>query len=382
MNTKKLIQEIFSQPTAPFREGWVLQKIKLILVEHKIPYFEDDFGNIVCGAKNKEQAKKAKIAFLAHTDHPGFHVTKQNGLNVEALWLGGAPFKTMKGSKVKIYDPTRPEFSTSAKITWISKTLSHHEGIPMKLRLTKPASLNTLCFGAFDFPGVRFNGDRIITRAADDLAGVVIGISAIMDLKKKGRAIAVFTRAEEVGFIGCLALLKQNILSQNMAMISLEASRTLDGALIGHGPVLRLGDRTTLFHTDLSNQMWQVALSLKAKMKNKFHFQRRIMDGGSCEATALGVYGFVTSGLSVPLGNYHNQGPKGPGPEMVSLRDIENARVFCTTLANDYSGSTLWTKKFKIRLEKELKILKPGLSKPKLQVFEKTKSNTASENSK
>jgi endoglucanase len=32
------------------------------------------------------------------------------------------------------------------------------------------------------------------------------------------------------------------------------------------------------------------------------------MVGGACEATAFGVYGYIATGLCLPLGNYHNMG--------------------------------------------------------------------------
>ena len=42
------------------------------------------------------------------------------------------------------------------------------------------------------------------------------------------------------------------------------------------------------------------------------------MDGGTCEATTATVYGYPCVGISVPLGNYHNQcfegGPDSRGP--------------------------------------------------------------------
>jgi putative aminopeptidase FrvX len=371
VKTKNLVQEIFSQPTAPFREGWVLQKIIQILENAKVPFFEDDFGNIIAGCKNAAQAKKAKMAFMAHTDHPGFHVNSQKGRSVEAVWFGGAPFKTMKGAKVRIHNPMAPGQSTTGRISFVSQVISRHEGIQIRIRLDKNAEVNNACFGAFDFPGVKFKGDRVITRAADDLAGVVIALGTVIDTKHRGRAIAVLTRAEEVGFIGCLAILEKKILNPKTAIVSLEASKTLDGAFIGEGPVLRLGDRTTLFHTDLSNQMWGIAQAMAKEKGSKFVFQRRIMDGGSCEATALGIYGFVTSGMSVPLGNYHNQGPHGPGPEMVSLKDIERARAFCTRLVEQYGSSGQWTRKYQSALEKELKHLKPKLRRPTLDIFER-----------
>jgi hypothetical protein len=69
--------------------------------------------------------------------------------------------------------------------------------------------------------------------------------------------------------------------------------------------------------------------------------QRRIMDGGTCEATAATAYGLPAIGISVPLGNYHNEGfeggpdcraPRGPAPEFVHLDDIEGMLMLCRAL--------------------------------------------------
>jgi endoglucanase len=69
--------------------------------------------------------------------------------------------------------------------------------------------------------------------------------------------------------------------------------------------------------------------------------QRRVMDGGACEATAAITYGLPAIGLSVPLGNYHNEGfeggpgcraPRGPAPEFVHLDDVEGLLKLCRAL--------------------------------------------------
>ena len=53
-----------------------------------------------------------------------------------------------------------------------------------------------------------------------------------------------------------------------------------------------------------------------AKASSRFKYQRRVMDGGTCEATAFGVAGFQVAGISTPLKNYHNMSPSGrPEPE-------------------------------------------------------------------
>ncbi len=112
-----------------------------------------------------------------------------------------------------------------------------------------------------------------------------------------------------------------------MICVSLETSRQLPGADIGKGPVLRLGDRYSVFDAG--------ALSVFARQAQRRlpdRHQKRVMDGGTCEASAALAYGFRTVGISVPLGNYHNQGleggpdcagPNGPAPEFVHLRDVE-----------------------------------------------------------
>jgi hypothetical protein len=62
------------------------------------------------------------------------------------------------------------------------------------------------------------------------------------------------------------------------------------------------------------------------------------MDGGACEATAATVFGIPAIGLSVPLGNYHNEGSegapgyeanRGPTPEYVHLDDLDGLLRLC-----------------------------------------------------
>src|SRR5690606_20481899 len=100
--------------------------------------------------------------------------------------------------------------------------------------------------------------------------------------------------------------------------------------------VVRLGDRRTVFAPDALNVLTQVA-----RRHLPERHQRRIMDGGTCEATAATVYGLPAIGISVPLGNYHNQSfeggpdaraPNGPAPEFVPLDDGEGLLVLCRAL--------------------------------------------------
>lgn len=337
---KSLVENIFSQPTAPFREGWVLEAIEGVLKQFDIPYFFDDYGNLVASNKTFDKTKPG-LAFLAHTDHPGFHIlhkleNKKGSSLWKALWLGGAPFADMKGSAVAAYDPQDPsKKKIRGKIVSISEPRVGSIGREMILSFPLKAEFSELSFGAFDFPGFSIKKDRLTARAADDLAGCLAILKTLIEVKKNKlsqNVIGIFTRGEEVGYIGCIAFLKKNLLSKKSFCISIESSRELPGAKIGEGPVLRLGDRSTLFQSHVSNWMWRVAEKIKTQNK-RFKFQRRVMDGGSCEATALSTYGHLTSGISIPLGNYHNQGKTKPAAEYISMQDLEKTAQLCLELS-------------------------------------------------
>jgi endoglucanase len=166
-----------------------------------------------------------------------------------------------------------------------------------------------------------------------------------LELFRKGRRktrppfLGLLTRAEEVGFVGAIEHFELGWLRQArrpVVCVSLEASRTLPGAEVGKGPIVRLGDRRTPFDPAHS----QLLTELAEQVLPKLH-QRRIMDGGSCEGSAATAYGFQTIAMAVPLGNYHNQGLEGgpdcrghlgPAPEFVHLADIEGQRLLCEAL--------------------------------------------------
>ncbi len=149
----------------------------------------------------------------------------------------------------------------------------------------------------------------------------------------------MITRGEEVGFVGAVGHLELGWLKKAVrpiVAVSLEASRTLPGAEIGKGPVLRQGDWRTVF----SSTGLKVLADLGNKLLKGRH-QRKLMDGGSCEATATTAWGLETIGMSVPLGNYHNQsleggsdsrGPNGPAPEFVHVDDIDGMVKMCRGL--------------------------------------------------
>ena len=353
-----LLEEILQQPAAPFRETHVISCVCKHLEKKDVPYFFDPSGNLVIGVKNKQDyiklvqksSKEPVRIFIAHMDHPGFHGVSwisKNALSIK--WHGGSPVKHLSGSKVWVTNDTGEVLEGYLSNIALHKSkLSidtanvRFKNLPDDFRNFEAKTL----FGGFAFRSHAWiRGNRLYTRAADDLVGVFCIVRTAINLFRKQKKgipfIGLLTRAEEVGFVGAVRHLELNWLKKArrpVVCVSLEASRNLPGAEIGKGPVVRQGDRRTTFE---SNAL-QVLSELASKILPNQH-QRRVMDGGACEATATTAWGLPTVGITLPLGNYHNQGldggmdcsrPNGPAPEFVHLGDIEGELKLCKVLMN------------------------------------------------
>ena len=92
-------------------------------------------------------------------------------------------------------------------------------------------------------------------------------------------------------------------------VVSLESSRTLPGAEIGRGPVIRVGDAGSTFSAEAESVLIRARETLLQRSP-EFRVQRQLMSGGVCEASAFGIHGYRCTGIAFPLGNYHNGAPE------------------------------------------------------------------------
>jgi putative aminopeptidase FrvX len=372
-----LLMATLSQPTAPFREQYVIALVTQVLDAAGIPYFSDPIGNIVVGASSKRDYLRLLRApsdepmrvFIAHMDHPGFHGARwvKSGV-LRVQWHGGSPTKHLEGSRVWLADDAGwmgegvLRHAKLRKEGWAIDTADVHIEQNVVSRRSPARSL----FGGFKFrKPVWKSGSKLYTKAADDLVGAFSIVASALEVFSKADArtrppfVGLLTRAEEVGLVGAVGHFELGWLQQAtrpVVCVSLEASRTLPNAEVGKGPIVRLGDRRTPFDRD----GLQVLTELAEKVLPKRH-QRRLMDGGSCEGSAATAYGFPTIALAVPLGNYHNQGLEGgpdcrgklgPAPEFVHLDDIAGQLKLCLALVrNNLPWSDPW-RRVRLRLKK------------------------------
>jgi endoglucanase len=129
------------------------------------------------------------------------------------------------------------------------------------------------------------------------------------------------------------------------------------------GVILRVGDRTSIFSSEAMRFLGEVAADLKSRRKI-FRFQRGLMSGGTCEATAYQEFGFQTAAVCVALGNYHNCAEKNRiAAEFVSVADALSMVELLATAAKEMPQYSEWVGKLPVRLRKMLREAKPRLRK-------------------
>lgn len=285
MNLPRLLditRSILAQPTAPFHEDAVRAEIHLQLAQcPHVTLHQDAFGNVI--ARYQRGHHPGHFAFAAHMDHPAYVGTE---------FLGGVPEEYRRNGKTRDFG----------------------------------------AFSMWDLPAFELQGDRIVSRACDDLIGCAAIVAMMHELEENAvecTCYGLFTRAEEVGFIGAIHLAKSGDLPRDITVISLETSSERGGpARMGEGVIVRVGDRTGIFCPRATAALGRLAA------QHEIPVQRLLMSGGTCEATAYQVYGYRAAGLCVALGNYHNCGPDQQiAAEYVSQADVLALVRLCTATA-------------------------------------------------
>ncbi len=311
----QIIRAILERPTAPFHESQVAEEILSLL--KKCPHVgveRDDFGNLI--AHFRRGKARPRHAFVAHMDHPGWVRMSAKGAR-----SGGSK----KGPRTaKQSGPDVPRFMRDG-VTW------QFFGTVPERYLANPKIKQFGEFAMWDLPALDVRDGIIHSRACDDLIGCATIVAMFYELEKTGgdcSCMGIFTRAEEVGFVGAIKLAESGVLPKSLTVVSLETSSERPPARMGDGPIIRVGDRASIFDSSATAEFVQIAAS------SKITVQRCLMPGGTCEATAFQLHGYRTAAMCVALGNYHNCGSENTiAAEFVSLNDVKNLAHLCARVA-------------------------------------------------
>lgn len=320
-----LLEDIVSLPTAPYHEERVAARVRGYLREWGVPCRVDVGGNIIAHYQRGPTCRP--LILMAHMDHPACTIALPggpHGADWTATLEGGvaAPyFAHPMAVRIHTADTTTsgnaiPAHTIGYMADPAAGTLSLH----LKLDDRRAAPIiQPGDFATWDLPDFALRDGVIHARALDDLAGCAAILLTIRRAAQEGwdtDIYAAFTRAEEVGLVGAYVALGSELLPRHGYLVSLEASKTLPGALQGGGPVIRVGDRLTTFSHDAELVLKSAAHSLGLSVRHYTPVepdgeagttvQRQLLSGGACESTLAVLMGYQATGLAFPLGNYHN----------------------------------------------------------------------------
>ncbi len=307
----RILERLARQPTAPFHEHGVRAEAANLATRFGARVRTDAYGNLIVSPPGRRSGPP--VWLVAHMDHPGLDVVGRG----EGKLLGGiGPAYLRRGTRLRFY---RDGEVIAAKLgTYRPKTRRFSFGGAPARRLRRGN------FGVFELEDFRLAGDRVHARQLDDLAGCSVSLAAV-ERACGGRTAnvhALLTRAEEVGFVGTLAAIDAGLIPRSAWIINAEASKAIPGVEIGGGPVIRVGDRARTFDRRAEDLLGAARMRLLPTRP----VQRALMSGGTCEATPWTIHGYRATGLAIPLGNYHNQGPRNRlAAETVAVKDLATA---------------------------------------------------------
>ena len=306
--------EVTALPTATGCEDRVVAWVERWAKRAKVAVQRDQWGNLMLRRAGARKTK-APLVLAAHLDHPAFVVTAVEGKTVEAEFRGGVHDDYFVGTKVRLWragprnSPGVPGRVTALRPADPAVAGSFKTATLTFARAPKAAPGD---FATWDLGGAVVRGSgakaRLHTPVCDNLAGLAAGLAAfgaVLKQKDAGDVRFLCTRAEEVGFVGAVGAVKSGLLPAGARVVVLENSKASDHAPQGAGPVVRVGDATSTFDPDLTSAVAQAARSVAAD-DPAFRWQRKLMTGGTCEASAYAVFGLAATCVCLPLGHYHN----------------------------------------------------------------------------
>jgi len=331
-----ILRDVLSLPTAPFREDAVVAWVRAFAERKNLAFAQDAAGNVLL--RIRRGRAKHKWLFAAHMDHPGFVVSERNsGRTVAAEFRGGVALPYFRGSRVRLMPEGRQPVRATVRGASAAKDSPF---LRCTLWLDETADVPPGTIGMWDLPPVRIRGQRVHARACDDLAGLAGALCAMAQLaagKSPADVTVLLTRGEEAGFAGALAACEAGTICSDALVVIIETSAEQPGAKLGDGVVVRVGDRSRTYDPSLTAHVSAVAAGLEGR--KGFRAIRRLMPGGTCEATAYCMAGLQATGLCLPLGNYHNQAPGGKiSAERVDLRDFDSLVHLLIALAERREG--------------------------------------------
>lgn len=340
---RALLIDLTSTPTAAGCEHRVIAKINAWLDgKPGLVRRDDPHGNIEI-ALDPEVGPALRegppVYFTAHMDHPAFVVDRVVGpATLELAFRGGVMDDYFPDARVVLHlqSETGGWRTVGGVITGRGDKTTPDKSWMCDLDV-ETDNIRVGDFATWELPAAEIveetlpganpwgeTGEVLYTNACDDLAALVAALIALDRLRIKraeGETVhdtrVLLTRAEEIGFIGAIGASRDGFMPKDARIIALENSRSFEDSPIGGGPIVRVGDRVSVFSPSLTGAVAKVAERIagarppsprarNSPRSRAGRWQRKLMAGGACEASVFCHYGYEATCVCLPLGNYHN----------------------------------------------------------------------------
>ncbi len=342
------LAEVTALPTASGKEQRVIDWItRWCAARPDIELTADPSGNLHLAFRDVARSERP-VYFTAHLDHPAFVVERVLGPDeLELSFRGGVMDEYFIDARVVVHDASDRAWKASLK----GEITPAPAGGNKHYRAKLDQASATIAIGdvaVWDVGPAEIIEGCIHTLGCDDLSAVAASLAAFDELRRcspRPDARVLFTRAEEIGFIGAIAACRHKTMPMGARVIALENSRSFADSPIGGGPIVRVGDRLSIFAPSLTDAIGKRAeqiaggaaptASQKLSSAPAWKWQRKLMAGGACEASVYCAYGYEATCVCLPLGNYHNMAdltavqagtnttPPKVGREYVSVADFD-----------------------------------------------------------
>ena len=314
--------EISALPAAAGRESRVVAWINRWLASRPdLVCTPDAHGNLTISSRHEPTTDLRPVYFTAHMDHPAFVVERIIAPEVvEVSFRGGVMEDYFVDAPIVLHD--RSDGRHSARLFGDPKTGEKPSTFKHYMaELVQPTQDLTIGdVGVWDVGPAEIKDGIVHTLACDDLSALAAAVAAfdalpLGELPQPVRLL--FTRAEEIGFVGAIGACREKTMPMNARVIALENSRSFAESPIGGGPIVRVGDRISIFSPTLTEAIAKraeeiaggastVTASQKLAELPTWKWQRKLMAGGACEASVYCAFGYEATCICLPLGNYHN----------------------------------------------------------------------------
>lgn len=311
-----ILETLCRIPTLSYYERGIADAIWQICERFDLHVTSDRWGNLFASCHGVPPSE-ARVAFVAHMDHPGFELVERNADGTyRAISHGGVPrVAFVPGMQIGV--PLGIDDGVMGVVTAAEDIVERGRFASSKsVTLELDQAIDDLpAMAILPVADFVYDGGWLRGRALDDLAGCATILAALIDSKDSNQpVVGIFTRAEEVGLVGARLIASEGRLNRDCVVVSVETSLKSDAARQGDGVVIRVGDRMTTFD--------DFAESLLRPYSG--YVQRALMSAGGCEASAFAAHGYRVTGTSLPLGAWHNMEEDGSlAMEYVSALDFE-----------------------------------------------------------